>query len=44
MTIPVYVISLQCSPERCEQIARQLNSFNIPFEIINAVDGKELDL
>ncbi len=44
MNIPIYVISLTRSVGRREKIAKQFNSLGIPFEIFNAVDGKELDM
>ncbi len=42
--MPVYVISLQRDLKKRAHISQQLNSLGIPFEIVNAVDGKELDL
>ena len=42
MDIPVYVISLKRSVERRNHAIDQLNSLNVPFQIIEAVDGYEL--
>lgn len=39
MDIPVYVISLKRSVERRNHAIDQLNSLNVPFQIIEAVDG-----
>ena len=44
MTMPVYVISLQRDLKKRAHITQQLDSLGISFEIVNAVDGKELDL
>lgn len=41
MDIPVYVISLKRSVERRNHAIDQLNVSNVPFQIIEAVDGYE---
>lgn len=38
----IFVINLDRSPERMVKIGEQLASFNLPYERISAVDGKQL--
>ena len=40
MDIPVFVINLKRSSERRDHTAKQLNDLGIPFQIIEAVDGR----
>ena len=39
-----YVINLARSPERRASITAQLTKYDVDFEIVEAVDGRELDL
>jgi glycosyl transferase, family 25 len=42
MDIPVFVINLKRSAERRYHTTKQLNDLDIPFQIIEAIDGTEL--
>jgi glycosyl transferase family 25 len=42
MDIPVFVINLRRSVERRDHTTKQLNELEVPFQIIEAVDGVEL--
>ena len=44
LPIPVYIISLARATERRENITHRLTTAGIDYEIIDAVDGKTLDL
>ncbi len=39
-SIPIFVISLQDSTDRREKIAKCLNDLRLPFEFLDAVDGR----
>ena len=41
---PIFCISLARAAERRVQMTERLNALGVPYEIIDAVDGKELDL
>ena len=43
-TIPIYVISLPYSTERKKSITDQMHKLNLNYQIVDAVDGKKLDL
>lgn len=43
MNIPIFVISLARATERRQDIIRRLESAGLDYEIIDAVDGQELD-
>ena len=38
-TIPIYIISLKRTPERRLQIQRQLDAYNLKYQVIEAVDA-----
>ena len=38
-TIPIYIISLRRTPERRLQIQRQLDAYNLKYQVIEAVDA-----
>ncbi len=38
-TIPIYIISLRRTPERRLQIQRQLDAYNLKYQVIEAVDS-----
>lgn len=40
--VPVWILSLQRSPERRASMLVQLTEANISFEFVNAVDGQDL--
>ena len=42
-TPPIWVISLRRSVDRRARIVSQLETLNLPYEIIDGVDGRELD-
>jgi glycosyl transferase family 25 len=42
--VRTYVINLARSPERRKSITAQLTAYGVDFEIVEAVDGRELDL
>jgi glycosyl transferase, family 25 len=42
VNIPVFVINLQKSVERRDHTTRQLNDLEIPFQIVDAIDGSGL--
>ncbi len=39
--LPVFVISLTAPIERRQSVVDRLNAFGIPFEFLDAVDGRE---
>lgn len=43
MDIPIYVINLQRSVARREEMIRQLSGLGLEFSIVKAVDGKEVE-
>jgi glycosyl transferase, family 25 len=43
MNIPIYVINLERSAARRAEMTRQLSGLALPFEIVNAIDGKKVD-
>ena len=38
---PIFVISLKDATERRENITKQLNDCNLPFSIMDAIDGRK---
>lgn len=44
LNIPVYVISLARAKERRENMRRRLDALGVNYEVVDAVDGKTLDL
>ena len=44
MNLPVYVISLARAADRRESITALLNADGIEYELVDAVDGRQLDL
>jgi len=42
MTIPVYFINLDRSPDRCAEMSQRLSALGVAFERVAAVDGRRL--
>lgn len=42
MTIPIFIINLETSTKRLHYISKQLDSINIPFVRIDAIDGNKI--
>ncbi|CAK0746964.1 glycosyl transferase, family 25 [Gammaproteobacteria bacterium] len=41
-SLPIYVINLDRSPGRLTDISKNLNSLNLPYKRVRAIDGKQL--